>query len=263
MARQTIGQKAERVLKLLLGLRNANIAGALAAHGFTEKDLREGWLRLADLTRKRLGTRTPVKDPRMIAALDEFENTWFRIAHAALDHRHPEVAQALFLNLSQLTGAEVAVSVATFLERLADMEKGQNGFGEHGPAARQVLVDRGLTADRAKAAQAVVDALGTIDQELAAEPPAMGEQAAEDVLWAWYLEWSGIARVAIRDGRLLRSLGFLQHRRNAPPDNGGGSPTPSPTPPVVTPTPALVDPSVPLLPSGPVQPDQPLAATHA
>jgi hypothetical protein len=42
MARLTIGQKGERVLTLLLALRNVRIAAALARHGFTNKDLDEG-----------------------------------------------------------------------------------------------------------------------------------------------------------------------------------------------------------------------------
>jgi hypothetical protein len=41
-------------------------------------------------------------------------------------------------------------------------------------------------------------------------------------MWSWYLEWSTLARVAISDRRLLRSLGF---RRSARADGGeeGGS----------------------------------------
>lgn len=35
-------------------------------------------------------------------------------------------------------------------------------------------------------------------------------KAAEEDLWSWYLEWSGIARVAIRDRRMLRALGLLR-----------------------------------------------------
>ena len=31
---------------------------------------------------------------------------------------------------------------------------------------------------------------------------------AEVALWAWYLEWSGIARAIIKDRRVLASLGF-------------------------------------------------------
>lgn len=33
---------------------------------------------------------------------------------------------------------------------------------------------------------------------------------AEEKLWAWYLEWSTIARTAITDRRLLKMLGFLR-----------------------------------------------------
>ena len=32
-------------------------------------------------------------------------------------------------------------------------------------------------------------------------------------MWAWYLEWSKIARVAIKNRALLRQLGFLSARR--------------------------------------------------
>jgi len=39
---------------------------------------------------------------------------------------------------------------------------------------------------------------------------------AERELWAWYLEWSTIARNAIKQRSLLKKLGFLQ-------DNGRGA----------------------------------------
>ena len=31
-------------------------------------------------------------------------------------------------------------------------------------------------------------------------------------MWSWYLEWSTIARTAIKDGSLLRYLGFGRRR---------------------------------------------------
>ena len=37
-----IGTKAHRALQLLLGLRHARIAAALADYGFTDEDLQEG-----------------------------------------------------------------------------------------------------------------------------------------------------------------------------------------------------------------------------
>jgi hypothetical protein len=33
-------------------------------------------------------------------------------------------------------------------------------------------------------------------------------RAADEALWAWYVEWSKISRAAIRDARMLRVLGF-------------------------------------------------------
>ncbi|MGB7540323.1 MAG: hypothetical protein WBM17_17405, partial [Anaerolineales bacterium] len=36
---------------------------------------------------------------------------------------------------------------------------------------------------------------------------------AEESAWAYYLEWSRISRVAVRDRTLLRQLGFLNVRR--------------------------------------------------
>jgi hypothetical protein len=82
-----------------------------------------------------------------------------------LDQRYPDVAAALFLNLSQTTGEGVVVSVGTLLERLVDMEKGQKGFGENAPAARELLRERGLTAERVKNAQVIVEALATIVED--------------------------------------------------------------------------------------------------
>ena len=54
MAKLTIGQKAERVLELLMGLRHPRVASTLAAYGFTEADLNDGWNRLRTVWGKRL-----------------------------------------------------------------------------------------------------------------------------------------------------------------------------------------------------------------
>ena len=39
MAKLTLGEKATRVLRMLMGLRNARIAAAMAAYGLTDADL--------------------------------------------------------------------------------------------------------------------------------------------------------------------------------------------------------------------------------
>jgi hypothetical protein len=117
MAKLTIGQKAERVLTLLLALRNSRIAGALARYGFKNADLDEGWNLLRAVTRTHLDegwtllravTRTQLDviadetplDPDALRALDEWENQWFVIAAATLKRRLPPVHDWLFRNLS-------------------------------------------------------------------------------------------------------------------------------------------------------------------
>jgi hypothetical protein len=216
MARQTLGQKAYRSLKLLIGLRNPRVTAAMVAHGFTPADLQDGLQRLGALTGMRMNLHETKRDRAVVTGLDEFENTWFPVARATLAARYPEIGQVLFLNLSQYTGVEVVVSVSTFLERLEQMGKGEGDFGEQGPEARKLLAQRGLTEKKVQEAQGQLEAIATFSETPVQEGPSVEEQkAAEDRLWAWYLEWSAIARVAIKDGRLLRSLGFNPRTRSS------------------------------------------------
>ena len=110
--------------------------------------------------------------------------------------------------------AKRTTRVSTFLERLAQMEAGADACGPDAAAARALLAQRGLTAERIDEAKALIEKLGTITEIV--EPPVTVEEqrTAERKMWAWYLEWSGIARVAIRDRRLLRVLGFRQGQRS-------------------------------------------------
>jgi hypothetical protein len=218
MARLTIGQKAIRVLKLLMGLRNARVASALAGHGFTKADLDEGWERLSGLTRKRLGVRIQIRDPQLIEALDAFENKWFPIVRLSLERHFPQIATLLFLNLSQTEGIEVAVSVRTLLERLSEMKEGAAPYGAEGPEAILLLVERGFTPERVAEAELMLELVGEFSDEPEPRVSPEEEQAAEDALWTWYLEWGGIARNVVSDRRLLRNLGFLQSRRSSDDD---------------------------------------------
>jgi hypothetical protein len=214
MAKQSVGQKAFRALRLLMGLRDSRVTAAMVAHGFTPGDLQDGLQRLGALTGMRMDLRNPVKDQELISSLDEFENTWFPVARATLDARFPQVSQVLFRNLSQYTGVEVVVSVSTFLKRLEQMGKGEGDFGKIGPEARALLAQRGLTQPKVADAAARIEALATFAKQPVTGPSVEEQKAAEDHLWAWYLEWSAIARVAVKDGRLLRGLGFGQRTRS-------------------------------------------------
>ena len=48
-----------------------------------------------------------------------------------------------------------------------------------------------------------------------AEDVRAAREEAEGEMWAWYLEWSTIARTTISDGRLLQRLGFGTRRARA------------------------------------------------
>lgn len=218
MARLTIGQKAERVLTLLLALRNVRIAAQLSRHGFTNEDLDEGWKLLRAVTRTQLDApadEAPV-DNDALRALDEWENKWFVIASATMQRRAPKVHDALFRNLSQTEGVEVIVSVGTFLERWDNLDKPtkDGGLGNEGKEAKKLLATRGLTNAVIDEAKTLVQKLRHMDGPLPDLAKMAAEEAsfekAEQELWAWYLEWSTIARNAIKQRSLLKKMGFLR-----------------------------------------------------
>ena len=68
----SLGDKAQRTLRLLLGLRNPRIASALASYGFTEADMDEGWALLQALGRNKLSiTPIPTTNVETIELLDQ------------------------------------------------------------------------------------------------------------------------------------------------------------------------------------------------
>jgi hypothetical protein len=218
MARLTIGQKAERVIKFLLALRNPRIAAVLGQHGFKQEDLDEGWDLLRKITRTRLDVLVedaPI-DPDALRALDDWENKWFAIAQATLKRRALKVHDWLFRNLSQTEGVAVIVSVGTFVERWEQLEKAEKdgGLGSAGKEAKKILDSRGLTKETIHAAKALLKKLGQVDGPLPDLEKSAAEEGtfegAEKALWAWYIEWSKIARTAIKQRPLLRQLGFLR-----------------------------------------------------
>ena len=214
MSRLTVGQKADRALRFLLSLKNPRITAPLVHHGFSAADLDEGWRLLRSLAAVRLDRVPPRQGvPAAVAELDEWENVWFPIAKLTLERHHPEAASLVFRNLTQTTGPQVVIGVGMFIERLRRLAD-EDQLGAEGQAARDRLASRGLTDAVLDATEAVVASLNQFSapSETSLEDDAGAVQAAEDALWTWYLEWSGIARTRITDRRLLRSMGFLRYR---------------------------------------------------
>ena len=136
--------KAQRALQLLLGLRHAQVAAALADYGFTDEDLQEGWELLQAFGRVRVDTAVPSADLETVRALDEWENQWFPLVDAALLRRFPAAHAALFLNLHQTAGPEVALLVHLFVDRIDAMSGGKSACGAEGVEAVKWLAKRGL-----------------------------------------------------------------------------------------------------------------------
>ncbi|MBK8256228.1 MAG: hypothetical protein IPK82_26620 [Polyangiaceae bacterium] len=222
MAKLTLGQKADRMLRFLLGVRHARVAAVLRVHGFTEKDLNEGWSLLRALGKTRLDAEeAPVpQDEALVYQLDQWENKWFPIAKATLARHAPAVHAWFFRNLSQTEGPAVVLSVGTFLQRFDSLEKPEDKGGPKGgggKAAKKKLQERGLSAEVLDAARALIDKLGGIQSSDVELPDLEQEEAelaaAESAMWAWYREWSDIARTVIKQRSLLRLMGFLQTNR--------------------------------------------------
>ena len=214
MAELSIGEKAERVLKFALGARQPRVVRALSPYGFTEEELQEGWTLLSQLTDNKLDVVSSVIDQRLVGELDAWENHWFAIIEIVLRNNFPNVHAVVFRNLSQTEGAEVIISVSTLLDRLDAIVKprDEGGLGDEGRAARARLERRGVTTDVVGVARDILAQIGSFEPmpEGEGEEPVETVEDAEKRLWSWYLEWSVIARAAIRDRRLLRSLGFLR-----------------------------------------------------
>ncbi len=212
----TIGQKSVRVLKLLRGISRPRVFGALAPHGFQVADLEEGWSLLRRASETRLDVvPVPSAPAGVYEELDAFENKWFPICKAALDRSYPKVSERVFLNLRQTSGLEVSVSVSTFVRRVRDLEQGGSGDDS---AARDLLARRGLSEAVLGAAEGLLKSLEVEPRAPAVPSPNPQDVlAAEEAMWAWYLEWSIIARQAVHDRRLLRSLGFLTATGNEVP----------------------------------------------
>ncbi|MEM9491885.1 MAG: hypothetical protein AAGC55_22255 [Myxococcota bacterium] len=214
MAKLRTGDKVDRVVKFLMGLRDRRVATVLAKHGFSQDELDNGWRLLRAVVGEKLDIPLAgTIDKGVLGQLDAWENRWFPIVRASLTHRFPSIGERVFMNLSQTAGNEVIVSVSTLIERVEALA---SGTGED-QAARALLAQRGLDDAAIAAARDLLDTLGTVE---AAEPGdsdavVAQEMQAEEAMWGWYLEWSAIARATISDRRLLRLLGFGGRRRSA------------------------------------------------
>lgn len=222
-----LNEKLQRMLPFLVASRHPRIFVQLAQRGYTADDLAEGWRLFtsaagANLRFEESESALLPGDPAtaLLAELDALENTWFPVAKATLERRYPDLAAAVFDNLSQTEGYEVMVSVGTFLDRLDAI-----AADPQGAEALALLARRGLTPEARAEARALIGRI-----QAAAEPslpvidPTSREEqdAAVAAAWAWYREWSQIARTVVTRNDMLVRLGLRRRSTGrspaAPPD---------------------------------------------
>lgn len=209
MARLTYGQKAQRLLVFLLALRHPQIATALAKYRFDDAELATGWALLSAMSKLRLDL-VPTTDPKLLAELDAWENTWFPVIAAVLQYASPQAYEFVFRNLSQESGPAVVITVRALCERvrMLPLPKAEGGLGREGKAARDLLERRGLTEAELQSPERILELISKIQPTPLPARDLEAEEAAERAMWAWYLQWSAIARVAVKDRRLLKLMGY-------------------------------------------------------
>jgi hypothetical protein len=235
----TTGQKFVRVVYLMRGLNNPRVGRRMLRHGFTQADLEEGWRLFMEAVGSKLSiARHLPPDPGLFERLDAWENYWFPVVFATLQRHYPEICDEVFLNLKQTEGVEVAITVGTLVRRVREMQRRD---AEEQQAAAQLLEKRGLDEETLAQAEAMLGELRT-DPEALEPAPTVDQAAAVEAMWAWYLEWSSIARQAIQNRNLLRALGFLRRpssgtdpeladEQEDPSDESeAAAPTPTPSP---------------------------------
>jgi hypothetical protein len=196
----TLNQKAYRVVLLMMGMRHPGISTVLGARGFNDAEMARGYYLLFKLTSGRFGMTDFASLAKPIDLLDAWENVNYPIIYAVLEHHHPEACAEVFQNLSQTEGAHVIASTNTLLERLATQ-----------PAeVHATLASRGVTPEVLAEGRGYLDQLAKLVPATKMRVDAKADAAAEKALWAWYKEWSTIARTEIKSRKLLRLLGFLK-----------------------------------------------------
>ena len=210
MAKLRFGTKAAKTANLLVGLRKASVAQQLRPFGLTALTLDFGWKLFADVTDLRWEKvlSKPTRRADVVTEADAFEDEWVPVIKIVLQAHYPQIADKLFAELVRTEGKAAAISVHVLLERLEAMKTGESPFGEEGKNAYEYLQTRGLSDDIVSGAKNGISRLKSVQEEKVVVFDEVALQKAEAAMWSFYLEWSAIARHVIKDGNILRELGF-------------------------------------------------------
>jgi len=215
VAKLGFGTKAAKTANLLVGLRKASVAQQLKPFGLTALTLDAGWKLFVNVTdlRWEKALSKPTRKADVVTEADAFEGEWVPVIKIVLQAHYPQIADKLFAEIVRTEGKAAAISVHVLLERLEAMKTGESPFGEEGKQAYEYLQTRGLSDEIVSDAKNGISRLTSVQEEEVSVFDEVALQAAEAAMWGFYLEWSAIARHVIKDGNLLRELGFKKRSR--------------------------------------------------
>ncbi len=220
MAKYSNADKITKMTLLLRGMQHPQIQELLAARGLDQEEYDEGW-RLFDAAMGRSLVNIPsaLKKNRLvevIAKIDQWENCQFEIADAGLRHKFPQIHAEMFQNLTKMSGAQVLVSVGTFVTRYEALAARTDDTSK---AAVALLAKRGVTAGSVAEVKALLDQARNMPA-LEVNPDEQAQLAAMDEavhkMWAWYQEWAQTARATLTNKRLRIHLGISSPSASKP-----------------------------------------------
>ncbi|MBU1220272.1 hypothetical protein KKF34_01285 [Myxococcota bacterium] len=183
--------------------------------GFDEAELTEGWQLFEKATGRSLGASSNPDvgaTSDLISAIDNWENTWFDVADAALSRKHPEVHKELFTNLNKTSGIEVVANVNEFTNRLNSIAGKTSAPWTD---AMALLAKRGLTNEKINEVTTLLDQAkgkNTPDDSWMINKAEL--EAAREEMWAWYQDWAKTARTIVPNKQLRIMMGISSPTRN-------------------------------------------------
>ncbi len=215
MATSTREDKFFKQLRFLISFNNPKVVALMAARGFDQDSLDEGW----NLLREAAGWMFEIPDTEngilladnseMLTKLDAWENTWFDVADAALSRKFPIAHKKLFSNLTKTSGFGVDKKIRTFLDRIDDLTS-QEGENE-GQEIFALLEKRGLNSKERDYARQLLQEVSRdpMSHEVMVNPEVIeAKKRAEERLWDWYMDWRKTARTVVANEKLRTIMGI-------------------------------------------------------
>jgi hypothetical protein len=218
-----------RVTRVLTALARSSVIRTLMQRGgLTDEDVTEGrTLLLRCLAQPSSTPTTDTDDARRrreaLATLDAWDEPNFARYRAALRRHYPAAERYVFNGLTAGSGPAAVQAVATFLQRVGEVEAGRaEGINRTvGRMVTTLLAQRGLdAAERRRLNALVTEALSPADALPAAEVDDTARREALVALRGWYEEWSTVARAEVKRRDHLILLGLARRsaaKTKAPP----------------------------------------------